>query len=86
MNKLEKLHLEVIEESKDLVDYDTSGYTWVVQDNKAAIESAEITELIAVNFATFISNNCNAFLDGWHYKGNVYTTRGLFKEFLEQTL
>jgi hypothetical protein len=39
----------------------------------------------AVNFAEWIFYNAKVYPDGWHYKGDAYTTRELYKIFIQST-
>ena len=39
----------------------------------------------AINFAEWIFYNTKVYPDGWHYKGDAYTTRELYKIFIQST-
>jgi hypothetical protein len=36
-----------------------------------------------LNFAEWIFYNAKVYPDGWHYKGDAYTTRELYKIFIQ---
>ncbi len=40
----------------------------------------------AVDFAEWIFYNTKVYPDGWHYKGDAYTTRELYKIFIQTTM
>jgi len=49
-------------------------------------ESAELTTELLERFAEWQHANCKAMPDGWHYKGDAYSTDELIHTFLTETL
>ena len=47
-------------------------------------EIVESTKEIAIGFAEWTALNCKVFPDGWHYKGNAYSTGELYKIFIKE--
>lgn len=93
MNKIEKLHLDVIKyEEVSFTDLDGIPFTGVENSDYADIvnKSAEITKDIAIKFAEFMFSHCKEYQRGGTYvvtkpldESKTYTTNELFEEFLK---
>lgn len=87
MNKIQKLHLEVIkyEETSDItqngepiVFVESSSYMDV------AVNSAQITEQIAIKFAEWLNSyECADLIHDYKIVGEDYSIKNLYKEFLK---
>ena len=84
MNKIEQMHFDVIEEK---VFYDETCYEVIGGIHKAAIESAQITKDIAIEFAEWCESNAAREKSGmWMIYSNpttLITKEQLFQEFLK---
>lgn len=86
MQKLKELHLNVIEETRTLVETPKKE-SKIIISSVAASKSAEITKDVVIKFATYISKygyqGCNEdWTDNWGI--STLTTEQLFEEFLKQ--
>ena len=86
MQKLKELHLNVIEETRTLVETPKKE-SKIIISSVAASKSAEITKDVAIKFAIYISKydyqGCNEdSSDNWGI--STLTAQKLFEEFLKQ--
>lgn len=89
MNKLEELHLDVIE--NDNIKCTDLTCSMTGSTDTYATKSAEITEQIAIEFAEWLTREDSPYAvlyggspERWGGESEDFTTKQLFQEFLKQ--
>lgn len=87
MQKLKELHLNVIEETRTLVETPKKE-SKIIISSVAASKSAEITKDVAIKFAKYVDSSSFYYNEKEIWKStateDVKTNDELFKEFLKQ--